>query len=96
MSNDEQIQIQKDTVWQIHLLQKRIVCLERRIESYVDSMRRTVSNWDSDVLNLSQYADGIEDHLDDLPEPKTFAKHVRDLKNAKDELKRLEDALSRM
>ena len=48
MTADEQLK--KDTLWEIHLTDKRIACLERRVTIGMDAMKEIVSLWGRGAL----------------------------------------------
>ena len=48
MTTDEQLK--KDTLWDIHVADKKIACLERRATIVLDAMREIVELWDKNKL----------------------------------------------
>ena len=48
MTADEQLK--KDTLWDIHVTDKKIACLERRATIVLDAMREIVELWDKGKL----------------------------------------------
>ena len=56
MSDDEQLQIQKDTLWNIHLQDKLIACLEAKIVTHMDAVSAHRAAWDGGLLGAT---DGI-------------------------------------
>lgn len=50
MTQDEQVALKKDTLWDIHLADKEIACLERRATIILDAMREIVELWSDGTL----------------------------------------------
>lgn len=48
MTADEQVK--KDTLWDIHLADKKIACLERRATIVVEAMREVLALWNDNRL----------------------------------------------
>ena len=110
MGKDEQLQIKKDTLWEIHEKTQEIACLEKMLSNYFDAMLQIRKSWDSKTLGV------LEDHsqpgklslvirtgeghppasLPRLPVPDDFSQAVHELDQARKQLASLEDTFNRM
>ena len=50
MSDDEKLQIKKDTLWDVHEAKREVACLERKVETVIDSMKEVTAAWDANLL----------------------------------------------
>ena len=50
MSDDEQLQMKKDTWWEIRLTQQRIACVEKKITDYWEATDKIRKAWEGGNL----------------------------------------------
>ena len=103
MSEEEQLQLRKDTLWDIHKQKKLIACLEKKLSDSMESMKEVHEVWKSDNLGASQgylvrmQGDSLHPiRLSRLARPSEILNTVRELSEAKHKLEEMKDIFSRM
>ena len=50
MTDEDQLQLKKNTLWEMHETKQKIVCLERKIESSIKAMVAVSEHWSAGNL----------------------------------------------
>ena len=103
MGEEEQYQIKKDTLWEIHLLDKKIACLDRKLTTFMESISEIHGTWKAGNLGVNVNhlvrrtgADRAAEHLNGLPDSSEFTKTVEDLETTRHKRDDLQQSFDRM
>ncbi len=105
MSKDEQLQLRKETLWELHEKKKLIACLERKLSKGMEAMQKVHGAWESGWLKVSQGCLVVDDGqnpfkpeqpLPNLLPPEEILQITQELQEAKENLAHLKDQFSRM
>ena len=103
MSEEEQLQIQKDTLWEIHLLDRKIACLERKLANMMEAMHDTHAAWESGALVYlagrlarQQATERPAMHLKALPNAPDVHETVSELHRTRQKRSELQGSFDRM
>ncbi|MCY4463615.1 MAG: hypothetical protein OXC26_24960 [Albidovulum sp.] len=102
MTIDEQLQVKKDTLLDIHETVKTNACLERQVDASIEAMQSVIAAWDKGGLGsvsgnlVLRKTEQTPNTLKKYADPATLAALVKELEESKARHKKLEDSLSRM
>ena len=101
MSKDEQLQVKKDTLWDIHEQESLIACLEKRVQDQFAAMAKIHAAWDRNYLGVSggHFVTRRSDPATQLPNllgRGEFVSIVQDLEEARKRLGELKKSFERM
>lgn len=92
MSHDEQLQLKKDTLWQVHELNQSIACWRCKLTKHMEALKNIYDLWKDDRLSVYQgrLAESINvggtKQIDAMPEPTVVAELEKEI-SARDKLK---------
>ena len=96
VSGDEQLQRQKDKLWEIHAQKRLIACLQDKLHAHWKATDKIRKAWDGEHLGaIGGGPRGAQRYIATLP-PDEFARAVGDLEEAKQELEQLESSFNLM
>ena len=49
---DDQLQVKKDTLWEIHEQKCRVACLEKKVQDNFDDQKRIAKAWENGRLEI--------------------------------------------
>ena len=102
MTRDEQDQLKKDTLWEIHLADREIACLDRKMASIFEAMREVMDAADKGSLgaagdNLVWRKEGkTPEQLRGFPASADLVETVDRLERARDRRDELQRSFDRM
>ncbi len=107
MGGDEQLQLQKDTLWEIHETGKLIACLERKLETQMEAIEAVHNAWKEKRLivaagQLSRNAaidlktNPVTGSALSLPDPAAVKETVRGLQDAREKKDKLQSTFDMM
>ena len=103
MTRDEQAQLKKDTLWDIHLADKEIACLERKVGRAMEAMQEACAAHEDGSLGAAgerlvrrRTDESTPETLPRLPAPSDVVSTVSDLQRARQRRDKLQAAFDRM
>lgn len=101
MGRDEQLQIKKDTLWEIHEQESVIACLEKKVSDQLGAWKDIRFAWESRILGASDEhllsrSDAANIQLPRILGTKEFAAIIQELEEARAKLASLQDSFARM
>ena len=103
MSEEEQLQLKKDTLWDIHMAEKRIACLERKLDMYMEAYKAVYDAWERGCLGevtgrvVVHRQDGRpSESLKNPPDRADMIATVADLEKSKEEREKLQKSFDKM
>ena len=100
MTTDEQLK--KDTLWDIHMADKKIACLERRATIVLDAMREIVELWDKGKLTAKDRHFTARENENSLrrlatdPDMNALTAALQDLDETRSQRNKLQQSFDRM
>ena len=103
MSEEETLQLKKDTLWEIDELKRTVACLEQKIRNYMQSLKEIYESWEDGVLDVSSglLCKKISDVqnlqvIRFVPDKDEFCKTFQELKASKEKLEKLQSSFDQM
>ena len=102
MSDDEQLQAKKDTLWEIHEQKVKIACLEKKVSDHLERWAKIAKAWEDRRLGTvaGQLARRTNHNsytrFPAMIDNGEFSGAVRDLEEATEKLKSLDESFTRM
>ncbi len=100
MTEDEKTQIKKDKLWEIHLCEREIACLESKAKDSIEAMQTILNVWNNGSLGsdnghlLRRIKDSPSDRL--RSPDHDFAKTIESLEQARKRLMDSQKSFDRM